>query len=611
MDRKSLSDSASAVEGRKLEQNPHPHHPVDTGYPDDGYRYEMPSPTHEGDSYDEKGAAKVSGEAAGAPSEEPSKAARIFQKFALRRWLTRLGGLYRKHKPWVQLVGWLIVTGYFIAALAIRNVTQLSDVLPLIFFYAFITLRLLFWNVSIKYVTRAIRFLWDNLIMRPAQYIPMKIQLTVLYLAPFVAFLIIALTLSKNEYGDRLSRLQGFLGMVVIIFVMAMTSRHPTHIQWHTVAVGQTLQLIFGLIVLKTTWGFSFFQWIAQRTADLLHFGSTGCAFLLSDDICKNSGYFMVTVFPALIFFASLIQMAYYVGLLQWVVAKSSWLFTRVMDTSGAESVVAVASPFVGMSENALLVRTFIPHMTESELHTVLAAGFSTISGSVMSGYIAMGVPVEYIITSCIMSVPCSLAMSKLRIPETEESMTKGRTIEPESEGDEQNLLHAAGNGANNGMTLCLLIAATIIAVISLLNLVNFILTWLGNYLTIHELTIQLILGYVFYPFTWLLGVRKEDVLDVSQLLATKVIANEFVAYKTLTAGAEPPLRETMDPRSNIIATFALCGFANIGSIGIQVGSIGAIAPNRKGDLARLAVSACITGFVATCMSALIAGMLV
>ena len=328
----------------------------------------------------------------------------------------------------------------------------------------------------------------------------------------------------------------------------------------------------------------------------------------MDEETC-NKGWFAFSMFPALIFFAALIQMAYYCGALQWLIGKASWAFTRILDTSGAESVVAAAAPFVGMSETALLVRAYIPHMTDSEIHTIMASGFSTISGSMLAGYISLGVQPEYLITSCIMSVPCSLAMSKIRYPETETPLTRGQAITPKNDNEEQNLLHAAGNGASSGMTLSLLIAATLIAILSLLAFVNFILTWLGNFLTIHELTIQLLLGYILYPFTWLLGVPKDDVLPVARLLATKLAANEFVAYSNLAKGPDA-VRNSLSKRGDIIATFALCGFANIGSIGILVGSVGAIAPSCKGDLARLAFSAMMTGFVATSMSALIVGIL-
>ncbi|KAJ2106448.1 hypothetical protein GGF48_006144, partial [Coemansia sp. RSA 921] len=227
---------------------------------------------------------------------------------------------------------------------------------------------------------------------------------------------------------------------------------------------------------------------------DLLEFSSYGAKFLFGDDIGSET-FFAMTVFPAFIFFASFVQMVHYLGGIQWILRHLGSAFQKMLDTSGAESIVAVASPFLGQSESVLLLKDYLPHMTKSEIHACMTAGFATVSGSTLQGYIALGVDPKNIITACIMSIPCSLALSKIRYPETDEPLTRGKVIEPPRTSEDANILHAIGNGAAIGMNLSLLIAANLISVISLVNLVDFLLTWLGQFVGIHELTLELVLG--------------------------------------------------------------------------------------------------------------------
>ncbi|KAJ2665214.1 hypothetical protein IW148_001686 [Coemansia sp. RSA 1199] len=344
---------------------------------------------------------------------------------------------------------------------------------------------------------------------------------------------------------------------------------------------------------------------------DLLEFSSYGAKFLFGDDIGSET-FFAMTVFPAFIFFASFVQMVHYLGGIQWVLRHLGSAFQKMLDTSGAESIVAVASPFLGQSESVLLLKDYLPHMTKSEIHACMTAGFATVSGSTLQGYIALGVDPKNIITACIMSIPCSLALSKIRYPETDEPLTRGKVIEPPRTSDEANILHAIGNGAAIGMNLSLLIAANLISVISLVNLVDFLLTWLGQFVGIHELTLELVLGYILYPFTWLLGVPRDDIKNVAQLLGLKFVANEFVAYQRLNDSTNgPSIRSQLSFRALTIAEFALCGFGNLSSIAQQIGSLGVLAPTRRSDFSRLAMSACITGSIATAMTAAIISMVV
>ncbi|KAJ1819785.1 hypothetical protein LPJ60_003568 [Coemansia sp. RSA 2675] len=523
-----------------------------------------------------------------------------------------ISGLARKcwsqYKPAWALGAWAIITGYFIASLVLKRMTRLSDILPFIFLYVFISGKMLFAFVSTSVLTRPF-----SGVSQSAKSSIRRVPLRLRYLAGVVALVAIvfsvSLTIPENSDGRRIDRMQSFLGIIIITLVLTATSKYPRSIQWRTVLVGFLLQFCLGCIVVKTKWGNDFFTWLANMASGLLAFADYGAKFLLGDTI-GSLDIFAITVFPAVIFFSAFIQMVQYLGGMQWIIKKIGWVFLHLLGTSGTESMVAAASPFLGISENALLVKDYLEHMTCSEIHACMTAGFSTISGSMLQGYIALGVDAKNIITACIMSIPCSLALSKLRYPETEESMTRGVIVEPPRSTEEANLLHALANGAAIGINLSLLISGNLVAIISLVNLVDFLLTWLGQFVAIHQLTLEMILGYVLYPYAWLLGVPRKDVFSVSQLLGLKFVTNEFVAYQRLTTATNGPAMKTvLSSRGLTIAEFALCGFGNLGSIAIQTGVLGALAPSRKADFSRIMMSACITGTIATTMTAAIISM--
>ncbi|KAJ2449953.1 hypothetical protein GGI03_007028, partial [Coemansia sp. RSA 2337] len=508
---------------------------------------------------------------------------------------------------WVLAI-WAILTGYFIASLALKRMTQLSDILPFIFLYAFVSGKMLFAFIGTSFLTRPLSAASQSIQSR-AQRIPLRLRYLLGVVVLVAIVLSVSLTIPENNVGRRIDRMQSFLGIIIILLVMTATSTRPRSIQWRTVYVGLLLQFCLGCIVIKTKWGNDFFTWLASMASGLLAFANYGTKFLLGDSI-GSLDIFVITVFPAVIFFSAFIQVVQYLGGIQWIIKKLGWAFQQLLGTSGTESMVAAASPFLGISENVLLVKDYIEHMTCSELHACMTAGFATISGSTLQGYIAMGVDAKNIITACVMSIPCSLALSKLRYPETEESLTRGVMVDPPRNTDEANILHALANGAAIGINLSLLISANLIAIIALVNLIDFLLTWLGQFVTIHQLTLELILGYVLYPYAWLLGVPHKDILNVSQLLGLKFITNEFVAYQRLTGETNgPALKILLSSRGLAIAEFALCGFGNLGSIAIEIGVMSTLAPSRKTDISRLVLSACITGSIATTITAAIVSM--
>ncbi|ORY04642.1 hypothetical protein K493DRAFT_322897 [Basidiobolus meristosporus CBS 931.73] len=472
--------------------------------------------------------------------------------------------------------------------------------------WAFVSLKIMFYHVPTTILTKPLGWFFSTLI-RFAMRFPSKVRWisAIIFTVGLIAGVTLGLPV-KEGHSSLVDRVRSLCGLCVFLLVLYATSSNRKKIRWATVIVGILMQFILGLFILKTSVGYDIFHWLSDLCSTLLEFSNNGLAFIAGDDVA-NTKVFATTVLPAVLFFAAIVKIVYFFGGMQWMVRKVAWFMVRVMGTSGAESTVAAASPFVGQGESALLVLPFLETMTKAEIHSTMVSGFATISGSVLVGFISMGVDSQSLITSCVMSTPCGLAISKMRIPETGEPVTKGKVRIPPSEDKEANFLHAAANGAAQGIHLALLIGATVLAFMSLLALVNALLTWFGNFINIDNLTLQLIMGYIFVPFIWLVGIPQRDCVDVARLMATKMFVNEFVAFGTLTS---KEMVAKLLPRTQSLAVYCLCGFANFGSIGIQIGALGSMAPSRRQDLAELAFSAMLCGTMSTLMSATIAGML-
>jgi CNT family concentrative nucleoside transporter len=366
--------------------------------------------------------------------------------------------------------------------------------------------------------------------------------------------------------------------------------------------------------VLKTTAGQQVFQSLGGVITKLLNFTYVGSSFVfgplgdpvawpkimttvLGADGAQYANIFAFMVLPTIIFIAALFAILYYFGVMQVIVRLFAVVMRRFMRASGAESLNVAASIFMGQTEAPLTIRPFLPRMTESELMTVMTAGMAHISGGVMAAYILFGVEAQHLLTAVIMTAPGTLMMAKIFVPETRVPETMG-TVRLEVERTDVNVIDAAGRGTGEGLHLALNVGAMLISFLALIALVNSILGLAG-------LSMQQIFGWVFSPIAWSLGVPWRDAATVGNLLGTRMVLNEFVAYSQLG-----PLKATLDPKSFTIATFALCGFANFSSIGIQIGGIGALAPERRHDLARLGMRAMLAGTFANFLTATIAGML-
>jgi len=427
----------------------------------------------------------------------------------------------------------LISSRWWIAGLILHR-KDLGWLIPFLVWLA-ISVRLLTLHVSTKYVTKPIAFLWVKLIYNPSRLIPEKARLP-LGAAGAIGVIIVG-TFASAETMDntRANRAVSLFGLAVFIFGFWITSRNRKAIQWQTVIVGMLAQFILALFVLRTKAGYDIFNFIAYLAKSLLGFAADGTSFLTSPTAIADLGWFVLGVIPPIIFFVAFVQLLYYWGWLQWAIGKFATAFFYGMKVSGAEAVVAAASPFVGQGESAMLIKPYIPHLTSAELHQVMTSGFATIAGSVLAAYIGMGISPQALVSSCVMSIPASLAISKLRYPETEESLTAGKIIVPK-DNDERpsNSLHAFANGSWLGLKIGAMIVSALLCILALLGLCNGLLGWWGRYLNIDDpkLSVQLIVGYIFYPVAFLLGVDRkgDDILKVAKLIGTKIVANEFVA---------------------------------------------------------------------------------
>jgi len=409
-------------------------------------------------------------------------------------------------------------------------------------------------------------------------------------------------------------RLQPLCGLIVIMTIAYAISTNRRAIDRRTVAWGLSLQILFALLVLKTTTGQRVFQTLGGLINRLLDFASVGSSMVfgplgdktvwpriitnvLGPEGAQYGVLFAFQVLPTIIFIAALFAVLYYFGVMQLVVRAFAILMRRVMRASGAESLNVAASIFMGQTEAPLTIRPYLPRMTESELMTVMTSGMAHISGGIMAAYILFGIEAQHLLTAVIMTAPGTLMMSKIFVPETEVPETTG-TVKLEVEKTDVNVIDAAGRGTGEGLQLALNVGAMLISFLALVALVNALLGLVG-------LSLQQIFGWLFAPVAWSMGVPWRDAPTIGNLLGTRMALNEFVAYSQLG-----PMRGTLDPRSFTIATFALCGFANFSSIGIQIGGIGALAPTRRHDLARLGLRAMLAGTLANFITATIAGFL-
>jgi CNT family concentrative nucleoside transporter len=394
------------------------------------------------------------------------------------------------------------------------------------------------------------------------------------------------------------------LGLAAILTVAWLFSKHKRQIKLRIVLWGMGLQFAFALLVLKTSFG-NIFQAASAGVAAMLDYTKAGSTFVFGQELGGGPVIFAFQVLPIIIFIASFFSILYYLGVMQWVVKAFAIGMQKIMGASGAESLNVAASIFMGQTEAPLTIKPFLAGMTESELFTIMVSGMAHVSGAVMAAYVLMAhVEIRHLLTAVIMTAPATIMLAKIFQPETGTPATAGR-VEVKLENTAVNVIDAAAQGAADGLHLVLNIAAMLIAFLALIAMVNGIFNWGHGVLGFIPSSMEELFGMVFSPIAWLMGVKYEDCATIGRLLGERLVTNEFIAFIDLGK-----VREHLDPKSFTIATYALCGLANFSSIAIQIGGIGALAPSRKSDLARMGLRAVAAGTMANFMSACIAGML-
>ena len=401
----------------------------------------------------------------------------------------------------------------------------------------------------------------------------------------------------------------GILGVLVLLGISYMLSNNKSLINKNIIFWGLGLQFSFAVIILKTTFGKALFFYFNIFIVKVISFADAGSDFLFTSFI-PGVGYdqalinFAFRALPVIIFFSSLIAVSYHLGIIQFVIKKIAFVMEKTMKTSGAETLSISANIFVGQTEAPILIRPYISTMTKSELMAVMVGGFATVAGSVMALYVTWlsNIPniAGHLLAASVMSAPAALMVAKIIYPETKSPITIDST-EIILDSSDNNLMDAVGRGATDGMKLAANVAAMLIAFISMVAMINFILSLLGT-------SMQDILGLLFKPLAWTMGVPWKDAGIVGTLMGEKIVLTELIAFGDLSDHVN---KNTLSERSTIIASYALCGFANFGSIGIQLGGIGAMAPDRKNDLSKLVIKAMLGGAIASWLTASIVGIII
>lgn len=408
-----------------------------------------------------------------------------------------------------------------------------------------------------------------------------------------------------------MDRFTGVLGLIAIIGLAFLLSENKKKINWRLVITGLILQVLFALFVLKTSIGQNIFNGFNGVIMKLLSFATEGTNFLFGplsngEGAIPAGSVFVFNVLPTMIFFSALMSVLYHLGVMQILIKIVSKGLAKVLKTSGAETLSAVGNIFLGQTEAPLLIKPYIGKMTRSELLAIMVGGMATVAGGVMAGYVAMGVNAGDLLAGSIMAAPGGLLLAKILIPETEVPETQAGT-EVKLESTSSSVIEAAANGASEGLGMALNVAAMLLAFIALIALINALLGWFGGLFGMDYLSLYWILGKVFAPVAWLMGVPTQDITTAGSLLGQKIAINEFVAYSELGTHIA---NHTLQPKTIMILSYALCGFANFSSIAIQIAGIGGLAPERKGTIAKLGFKALLGGALTTFMTATIAGIL-
>lgn len=411
-----------------------------------------------------------------------------------------------------------------------------------------------------------------------------------------------------------------FVGMFTLLFIAFLLSEHKKKINLRTVGGAFAIQFFLGAFVLFVPWGVKLLEAMSNGVTNVINYGNEGVSFvfggLVSNEMFTlfGGGGFVLAlrILPIIIFVSALISVLYYLGIMKFIIWVIGGALQRLLGTSKAESLAATSNIFVGMTEAPLVIRPYIANMTKSEFFAIMCGGLASVAGSILAGYVAFGVPIEYLVAASFMAAPGGLLFAKIIIPETETPATAGVITEGtggEDEEEIENVLDAAATGASAGLQLALNIGGMLIAFVGLIALINGILGSIGGLFDYPQLSLQLVLGYVFAPLAFLIGVPWQDANLAGSFIGQKIILNEFIAYADFRPYLTGDLAGTLSAKTEAIIAFALCGFANLGSVAILLGGLGSLVPSRRKDIAKYGLKAVIAGTLSNLMSATIAGL--
>uniref|UniRef100_H2LKK0 Sodium/nucleoside cotransporter n=1 Tax=Oryzias latipes TaxID=8090 RepID=H2LKK0_ORYLA len=530
----------------------------------------------------------------------------------LEKKLKGLQSFWARHKSQVRLIMNLVLAAGFVAMVTAACIVKFHRAVGLLVI-SLVTIFFLVWDWMMERYGDQV---WEvlapvkNILKR--NWVWFRWILYVLLLAAVVCWLV----LDTAQRGTR--QLLSFGGLLFLVFSMMVFSKHPFKWSWRTLLSGIGLQFIFGLLTLRTEFGLQALTWVGNKVEMFLSFTDVGSQFVFGDNYTDH--FFVFRVMPILVFLSSVISILYYVGFMSWLICKIGFVMQVTMGTSPTESMAAAGNIFLGLTDSPLLIRPYISELTVSEIHAVMTGGFASISGTILGAYISLGVDATHLLTASLMSAPASLAIAKTFWPERNKTVLISIKDLKLINGENKNLLEAASQGASRTVRLVGSIITNIIAFLALLAFLDCILSWLGGLFDYPQLSFSLICSYVFMPLSFMMGVSWDDSFLVAELIGLKTFLNEFVAYQRLSefikrreAGGPEyvnNIKQYISVHSEMIATYALCGFSNIASLGMSIGALTAMAPNKRSDISRVGLRALIAGSVACFMTACIAGML-
>ncbi|XP_059193504.1 solute carrier family 28 member 3-like [Centropristis striata] len=517
-----------------------------------------------------------------------------------------------EHKDQIRLIIHLVLAAGFVAVVIAACVLNFHRALVLLVI-SLVTVFFLVWDWMMgRYGDRV----WEEL--SPTRDLLSRNWFWIRWLLYVLLLVAVVLWLALDTARRGTRQLVSFCGLLLLIFLMLLFSKHPFRWCWQTLLCGIGLQFVFGLLILRTTFGLVGLEWVGEKVKVFMSFADVGSKFVFGDSYRDH--LFVFQVMPILVFLSSVISILYFIGFMNWLIRKIGFIMQVTMATSPAESMAAAGNIFLGMTDSPLLIRPYISGLTCSEIHAVMTGGFAGVSGTILGAYISFGVEATHLLTASIMSAPASLAVAKMFWPETETPNVSPSHDLQLDKGESKNVLEAASQGASSAVELVANIVVNLIAFLALLAFFNAVLSWLGGMFDYPQLSFSLICSYVFMPLSFMMGVSWDDSFIVAELIGIKTFVNEFVAYQKMSeyikrrkAGGPEyvnHVKQYISVHSETIATYALCGFSNLASLGMSIGALSSLAPERRTDISNCAFRALIAGSVSCFMTACIAGVL-